>query len=222
MNKLTHLLYLSVIAFLAIALWQQATTPMPADSLTSANTENMKVPNRADIQAPAAQPIPSAESGETVSGETQSATLTSADNEANENAESNVNNSAEIDETLEQLRGKLSTEQLDDLIRRHLLVDGLEERMQSEAIDQDWAYFMQESITHVYEDNEQLQTAVLNSIECRTTICVVEFSGLDTPMDYMSNFHAAMVQSSWFSTDYRTAMISNPGDNTHRIQIFRP
>lgn len=177
----------------------------------------MTVPDRADFQAPAAQPIPSAGSGET-----QSVTLTSAEDEADKNPESNVNSSAEIDETLERLRGKLSTEQLDDLIRRHLLVDGLEERMQSEAIDQDWAYFMQESITHVYEDNEQLQTAVLNSIECRTTICVVEFSGLDTPMDYMSNFHAAMVQSSWFSTDYRTAMISNPGDNTHRIQIFRP
>ncbi|RUO59483.1 hypothetical protein [Pseudidiomarina insulisalsae] len=217
MKKITHLLYLGAIAVLSVALWQQSTTPAATLSPAGDNDNQRLTHQGSERLAAATQPSQSADSAPVMNANANQAAMSQ---NAPPMTESDPLAGTEL--KLSELKEQLSPEQLDQLIRNHLNVDDVEQRLLTEAVDQDWAYEMKENIMLMYEDNEALQTAQINSIECRTTVCVVEFAGSDTPLDYMSRFHHAMATSNWFNSDYRSAMISNSTDNTHKIHIVRP
>ncbi len=112
--------------------------------------------------------------------------------------------------------------EIEEIMRNAIDVDEVQQRIHTESIDQDWAYMMQDSIVRLYDENEELQGATLAGVECRTTVCRVEFTGIDTPIDHMQKFHQQIVNSPWFNTGYQSVMISNSKDKKHAFYIVRP
>lgn len=206
MTKATHGVYLAVIAALLYILWSQ---PEPNEVNTSATQVAKQIVVEKEIRANDTKEI------EVIATTTNK--VPAEDSDANEVKQVNE---TEVD--LSRIAAAEHDAEIEKLLREAIDIDEVQQRIHTESIDQDWAYNMQDSIVRLYDDNEALQSATLSGVECRTTVCRVEFTGTDTPIDHMQKFHHEMVSSPWFETTYRSLMISNSKDNKHAIFIVRP
>ncbi|PHR65359.1 MAG: hypothetical protein COA51_05885 [Idiomarina sp.] len=206
MTKAMHGVYLAIIAVLAYILWSQ---PEPNAVDTSATQVTKQIVVEKEIRADGKEEI------EVIATTANDTPKTNSDTgEAKQVRETEVDQprvtKAERDVEIEKL------------LREAIDIDEVQQRIHTESIDQDWAYNMQDSIVRLYDDNEALQSATLSGVECRTTVCRVEFTGTDTPIDHMQKFHQEMVSSPWFDTTYQSVMISNSKDKKHAVYIVRP
>jgi hypothetical protein len=214
MKTWIHLIYLSIIAVLGYLLWQQlvAITPpqqqpqQPANAVTV--TTDTAAAERQHLQRQIEPP----------------STIETVENSEVEVAE--VDRAEAIAPTEQPIRTEYKSLQFTDaemaeLLKKTINVDKVKELLHTEAVDQDWAYAMQDNLQMLYDDNESLHRATLNYIECYTTVCEVQFTNTDAPIDFMSNFHQKMVQAQWYSGRYQSVMMSNSETQTQTFYIVR-
>ncbi len=211
MTKWTHLIYLSIIAVLSYLLWQQsATITEPAQQRVN------PLPLTTDSQLTAWQ-------GKEHQIERE-ITADTIKHRAVEVAEVDVTDN--ISPTAPPPRTEYTSLQYTDaevaeLLKKAINVDKVKELIQTEAIDQDWAYAMQENLQLLYDKNESLHRATLNYIECFTTVCEVEFTNTEAPIDFMTNFHQKMVQEQWYSGRYQSVMMTDSETQTQTFYIVK-
>jgi hypothetical protein len=211
MKTWIHLIYLSIIAGLSYLLWQQPaaiTPPLPQQANTVTVTTDTATADRSHVQ----RHIERTSTVETV-----------------ENSEIEV---AEVEgaEAFAPTEQPIRTEhkslhftdaEMAELLKKTINVDKVKELLHTEAVDQDWAYAMQDNLQMLYDDNESLHRATLNHIECYTTVCEVQFTNTDAPIDFMSNFHQKMVQAQWYGGRYQSVMMSDSETQTQTFYIVR-
>ena len=211
MSKWIHVIYLSIIAVLSYFLWQQPTSqPLVTKEIevvkTTKTPATVVAKNVNDVdESSLSQSSQTTATSEDL--ETQ-ATTTRIEQEAFVPVSPDTGSSAEDEKIAEMLRNMVNMEDV-------------KQRMQTEPTDQDWAYAMEENLRLIYDSNENLQSASLNHIECRTTVCEIEFGNSNTPIDFMSKFHSAIVQSGWYSDDYQSMMTSDSNTKVHTIYLVR-
>lgn len=212
MTKWAHIIYLSVIAILSYLLWQQFSAPQQQAHLLQKNAQQQEetemvavattkpeeitvnTPNSADTNSDIIAEQRPAEATNRTSGETSSGSTSSL---------------------------RFTDAEMAEMLKNAINVDKVKERMQTEAIDQDWAYAMQENIQVLYDQNESLHSVNLDEIECRTTVCEIQFTETNAPIDFMSSFHSKMVTSPWYNESYQSVMLSNSESQTQTFYIVR-
>lgn len=205
MTKTMHSVYLAVIAALLYMLWN---TPEANQSTKQIVVEKEVIANNnAEV--------------EVTTTTSESTAARASDEEQNIEA---IAIERRIEKKVDSERTATSERELEieKILRNAIDVDEVQQRIHTESIDQDWAYNMQESIVRLYDENEELQGATLAGVECRTTVCRVEFTGTDTPLDHMQKFHQQIVSSPWFDSGYQSVMISNSKEKKHAVYIVRP
>ncbi len=218
MTKWTHLSYLSIIAVLTYLLWQQPMTapqpvqlPQPNSSNLASAIQDAKSPNTA-TQIEGAIAIESAENSASEITET----VATLEIEAAEGSAANQQPSRTESRSL-----TYSDAEVAELLKKTINVEKVKELLHTEAIDQDWAYAMQENLRLVYDNNHGLHRATLNHIECYTTVCEVEFTNTEAPLDFMQSFHLNMVKEPWYSGNYQSVMMTNSETKTQTFYIVR-
>lgn len=215
MTKWTHLSYLSIIAILTYLLWQQPLTvaqrvqqPQSTSSSLASDTQDAKSPNT----APQIEAAIAVETVENSASEISEAVEIEA-------AEGSAANQQPIRTESRSLT--YSDAEVAELLKKTINVDKVKELLHTEAIDQDWAYAMQENLRLLYDNNEALHRATLNHIECYTTVCEVEFTNTEAPLDFMQSFHLNMVKEQWYSGNYQSVMMTNSETKTQTFYIVR-
>lgn len=206
MTKAMHGVYLAIIAALLYIVWSQ---PEPNAVNGTATQVTKQIVVEKEISADNTEEI-------------EMIATTTNDTPATDSDTSDVEQVREIDVNQAPVAKTKREVELEKILREAIDIDEVQQRIHTESVDQDWAYHMQDSLVRLYDENEVLQSATLSSVECRTTVCRVEFTGTDTPMDHMQKFHREMVSSPWFETTYQSVMISNSKDKKHAVYIVRP
>ncbi|MRJ40994.1 MULTISPECIES: hypothetical protein [Idiomarina] len=231
MHKLTHVIYLAIIGALVIALVVGRSAPMPP--VASIDTDmNTAAEN---TSAAASVPSTSLTVGNDAVRNTDSAAAFASDSSTQPQVAASTQEQQDVAQELDlsdaqlarlaellKTRNQQEIEMLLDVQSEILNSENISERLHTEAIDQDWAYVMTSEIENLYAQQEDLQGAEISDIQCRTTVCEVSISGSNLPFDYMMKFHKALVQSPQLGPDYKTMMISNSLEGSHKIQIIRP
>ena len=231
MHKLTHVIYLAIIGALVIALVVGRSAPSSPVAGTSAHL-NTAAEN---TSAAASAPSTSLTATNAAANNTDSAAAFASDSSTQPQAAASTQEQQDVAQELDlsdaqlarlaellKTRNQQEIEMLLDVQSEILNSENISERLHTEAIDQDWAYVMTSEIENLYAQQEDLQGAEISDIQCRTTVCEVSISGSDLPFDYMMKFHKALVQSPQLGPDYKTMMISNSLEGSHKIQIIRP
>ena len=210
MTKWTHVIYLSIIAGLSYLLWQQPAAITPplqhtANTVTLSTELDSAEPQQGKGKL---EPVIAAEASETVEYDS----LEVADVEI-------VDTSGATEKPLQPERTSLhfTDAEMAEMLKKAINVDKVKELLHTEAVDQDWAYAMQENLQLLYDKNEALHRATLNHIECYTTVCEVQFTNTEAPIDFMSSFHHTMVQEQWYNGNYQSVMMT---DSTTQTQTF--
>ncbi|CUA83337.1 hypothetical protein [Pseudidiomarina woesei] len=211
MSKWIHVIYLSIIAVLSYFLWQQ---PRSQPSITK-EIEVVKT-----TKAPATTVAESAKNLDTSGVNELSQTATTRGNPETQSTTAPMEEQSFVPVS-PAAGASPEDEQLAEMLRNMLNMEEVKQRMQSEPTDQDWAYAMEDNLRLIYDNNENLQSASLNHIECRTTVCEIEFGNSNTPIDFMSKFHSQIVQSAWYSDDYQSMMTSDSNTKVHTIYLVR-
>lgn len=202
MTKWIHIIYLSIIAVLSYLLWQQP------DKTVTVTTEK--------VIANQPKPQHKIERSITIESEEHTDVLIA---EGAASTEQQTQTEKQI--RTEEISLHYTNAEIAELLAKTINVEKVKERMQTEAIDQGWAYAMQENLKLLYDKNESLHRATLNNIECRTTVCEVQFTNTEAPIDFMSNFHQKMVQSQWYNGNYQSVMTSDSETQTQTFYIVR-
>ena len=211
MTKWIHIVYLSVIVILSYLLWQQSSAPQQANLLQ----ENAQQQEETEVVAVATAKPEQATLSTSTSADTSSDTV--AEQQTTEAVDSaSGDTSAASTSDLHFTDAEMA-----EMLKNAINVEKVKERMQTEAIDQDWAYAMQDNLQLLYDKNESLHVANLDRIECRTTVCEIQFTESNAPIDFMSSFHSKMVTSPWYNESYRSVMISNSESQTQTFYIVR-
>ncbi|OZB06266.1 MAG: hypothetical protein B7X54_02930 [Idiomarina sp. 34-48-12] len=206
MTKAMHGVYLAIIAALLYIVWSQ---PEPNAVNGTATQVTKQIVVEKEISADNTEEI-------------EMIATTTNDTPATDSDTSDVEQVRDIDVNQAPVAKTKREVEIEKILREAIDIDEVQQRIHTESVDQDWAYHMQDSLVRLYDENEVLQSATLSSVECRTTVCRVEFTGTDTPMDHMQKFHREMVSSPWFETTYQSVMISNSKDKKHAVYIVRP
>lgn len=206
MTKVMHGVYLAIIAALLYLVWSQPETDAVNGNATQVTK---KIVVEKEVRTDDVEEV------EIIATTTNEVSTEDSDTDEVEQVREIEVNQAPIAKSKREV-------EIEKMLREAIDLDEVQQRIHTESIDQDWAYHMQDSLVRLYDENESLQSATLSSVECRTTVCRVEFTGTDTPIDHMHNFHQEMVSSPWFETTYQSVMISNSKDKKHAVYIVRP
>lgn len=209
MSKGIHLIYLGIIAVLSYLLWQQPATvpegkPQAADPIPLSSDQHQAdaTPHESEVER-------------LITATTKAEAMDERDNAEVAGIESNEGSEQQRQRARTSLH--FTDEEMAELLKKTINVDKVKELLHTEAVDQDWAYAMQENLKLLYDQNDTLQRATLNHIECYTTVCEIQFTNTDAPIDFMSSFHHHMVQAPWYSGNYQSVMMS---DSETQIQTF--
>lgn len=214
MTKWTHLIYLSIIAGLSYLVWQQPAAITPTAQHNANTISRSSEPDGADPQQSEAklEPVVSAEAEERVAhNDLEVADIEFADNRgATEKPPQTARTSLNFTDA-----------EMAEMLKKAINVDKVKELLHTEAVDQDLAYAMQDNLQLLYDKNEALHRATLNHIECYTTVCEVQFTNTEAPIDFMSSFHHKMVQEPWYNGNYQSVMTTDSETQTQTFYIVR-
>ncbi len=211
MTKWTHLIYLSIIAVLSYLLWQEsAAITQPAQQQVN------PLPLTTDSQLTASQGTQ-----HQIEREITVDTIKHSEVEVAEVDVTDHSAPTAPPPRTEYTSLQYTDAEVAELLKKAINVDKVKELIQTEAIDQDWAYAMQENLQLLYDKNESLHRATLNYIECFTTVCEVQFTNTDAPIDFMSSFHQKMVQEHWYSERYQSVMMTDSETQTQTFYIVK-
>jgi|GEM_PF-7063878 len=235
MHKLTHIIYLAIIGVLVIALVVGRSAPSSPVAGTSADLNTAAENTSAAASVPSTSLTATNAATNAAANNTDSAAAFASDSSTQPQVAASTQEQQDVAQELDlsdaqlarlaellKTRNQQEIEMLLDVQSEILNSENISERLHTEAIDQDWAYVMTSEIENLYAQQEDLQGAEISDIQCRTTVCEVSISGSDLPFDYMMKFHKALVQSPQLGPDYKTMMISNSLEGSHKIQIIRP
>lgn len=219
MSKWTHLIYLIIIAGLTYLLWQQsAAITAPAQQTANGVILSTDV-NSSDVNRTGRQPTePTTEPviAERTAEHSAAAEIDQVDGEIASHREA-------AEKPLQTDRSALhfTDAEMAELLKKAINVEKVKELLHTEAVDQDWAYAMQDNLQLLYDKNEVLHRATLNHIECYTTVCEVQFTNTDAPIDFMSSFHHKMVQEQWYEGNYQSVMTTDSETQTQTFYIVK-
>ena len=90
----------------------------------------------------------------------------------------------------------------------HATIDDFKQRMDTESIDQSWAYRRQTEINDVFINDERLRDLKLKSVDCREALCQINLSSQPTIGRFtaMMQVQRALVAAPWYQSHMRSAM----------------